>query len=79
MIDNNMRKKREQYLTLLEEKKRRIERNQMKYFEPYPWQKRFYASGLDNMQRLLMAANQVGKTKGASFEFAFHVTGRYRS
>jgi phage terminase large subunit-like protein len=77
MIDNNMRKKREQYLTLLEEKKRRIERNQMKYFDPYPWQKRFYASGLDNMQRLLMAANQVGKTKGASFEFAFHVTGRY--
>lgn len=77
MISPDLRKKREEYLELLEEKKRRIERNAMLHFKPYPWQRKFYKSGADNAQRLLMAANQVGKTKGASFEFAFHVTGQY--
>lgn len=77
MVSPDLRKKQEEYLTLLEEKKRRIERNAMAHFDPYPWQRKFYRSGADNAQRLLMAANQVGKTKGASFEFAFHVTGRY--
>lgn len=74
---DGLRKHREEYLALLEEKHRRKTQNQMQHFVPYHWQKLFYKAGISNMQRLLMAANQVGKTRGASFEFAFHVTGRY--
>lgn len=64
-------------LTLLEEKELRNSRRKLYHFIPYDWQKRFYAEGAKCMQRLLMAANQVGKTEGASFEFAMHVTGDY--
>ena len=44
---------------------------------PYPWQVEFHNAGIDNPERLLMAANRVGKTRSASAEVAIHATGLY--
>ena len=46
-------------------------------FSPYPWQSEFYNVGLKNKQRLLMAANRVGKTFSMAVEVAYHLTGNY--
>lgn len=46
-------------------------------YRPYPKQMEFHAAGLKYRERLLMAANQVGKTWGGGFELAMHLTGRY--
>lgn len=46
-------------------------------FEPYEWQRKFYGAGTTAKQRLMMAANRVGKTYSAAFEVACHLTGRY--
>jgi phage terminase large subunit-like protein len=43
----------------------------------YPWQAEFHNAGLDNPERLLMAANRVGKTECAAAEIAIHMTGEY--
>ena len=51
--------------------------NRIKYFEPYPWQADFYEAGYANKQRMLMAANRVGKTLSIAVEVAFHLTGEY--
>lgn len=64
-------------IQLLEEKLRRQRRNRARNFKPYEWQRRFYAAGAKHAQRLMMAANRVGKTFSAAQEFAYHVTGRY--
>lgn len=58
-------------------KERRTERNKLLTFDPYPRQYEFYKAGADNRERLLMAANQVGKTYSGAFEAAIHLTGRY--
>ena len=44
---------------------------------PYPWQIEFHNAGSANPERLLMAANRVGKTRTASAEVAIHATGLY--
>lgn len=44
---------------------------------PYPWQVEFHNAGAANPERLLMAANRVGKTRSASAEVAIHATGMY--
>jgi phage terminase large subunit-like protein len=49
----------------------------LKTYRPYPWQKDFHAAGKDNTERMLMAANRVGKTQCAAAEVAFHLTGDY--
>ncbi|MGV0128858.1 terminase large subunit domain-containing protein [Burkholderia gladioli] len=64
-------------LHALDEKARRLARNRLAAFHPYPWQREFFAAGLTNKQRALMAANRVGKTESAAFECAIHLTGRY--
>jgi len=48
-------------------------------YVPYPKQRAFHESGgpLSIRERLLVAANQVGKTWSAGFEHAMHLTGRY--
>jgi hypothetical protein len=35
-------------------------------YKPYPWQREFHDAGKDNPDRMLMAANRVGKTEGAA-------------
>ena len=51
--------------------------NRLSYFEPYNWQKEFYKAGKTNKQRMLMAANRVGKTASQAAEVAYHLTGLY--
>jgi phage terminase large subunit-like protein len=46
-------------------------------YQPYPWQKEFHAAGADHPERMLMAANRVGKTISAACEVSFHLTGEY--
>jgi phage terminase large subunit-like protein len=54
-----------------------IARNKILTYRPYPWQKEFHAAGRDNQERMLMAANRVGKTACAACEVAIHLTGDY--
>ncbi len=51
--------------------------NKIKKYEPYGWQFDFHRSGKDNPERLLRAANRVGKTFSASNEVVYHATGEY--
>ena len=55
--------------------------NQLFYFDPYPYQKQFHKAldmqGNPAQQRLLMAANKVGKTVAGAYETAIHLTGEY--
>ncbi len=49
----------------------------LRNYKPYPWQSEFHAAGKDHPERMLMAANRVGKTICAGAEVAFHLTGDY--
>ena len=57
--------------------KKRQQEYRLNYYEPYPFQKRFHEAGLDTNQRLLMAANRVGKSYVGAMEMALHLTGMY--
>lgn len=52
-------------------------RNRLANYRPYEKQREFHAAGKRFRERLLMAANQVGKTVSAGAEVAMHLTGRY--
>ena len=54
---------------------RRQREDKLKYYKPYPKQAQFHGSKV--RERLLIAANQVGKTWAGGFEAAMHATGRY--
>ncbi len=54
-----------------------IARNRIATYSPYQWQKDFHAAGVDNPERMLMAANRVGKTVSAACEISYHLTGDY--
>jgi hypothetical protein len=58
---------------------RRAEQRKLSRYRPYPWQLDFHNSGGENSQRLLMAANGVGKTVVGAAETAMHMTGKYPS
>lgn len=68
---------------LLAELERVRSLNKLKDYKPYEYQVRFHnATGFQTpgkpaSQRLLMAANKVGKTWSAAMEIAMHATGRY--
>lgn len=55
----------------------RASRRKLTSYVPYPKQREFHAAGRTHRERLLMAANQVGKTLSAGAEVAMHATGRY--
>ena len=57
----------------------RENQRQLLRYKPYNKQSEFHAAGALYRQRLLMAANQVGKTLAAGFELAMHATGEYPS
>lgn len=63
--------------TLLEQEIRDHERNQLSRYHPYRKQLQFHAAGIEHRERLLMAANQSGKTYAGAMEMAIHLTGRY--
>ena len=56
--------------------RRRIE-NKLAYYKPYVRQAEFHAAGAKYRERLLLAANQVGKTFAGAMEVAIQATGRY--
>jgi phage terminase large subunit-like protein len=64
---------------LKQEELRRIKGNRLAYYKPYLKQLEFHRAGAHDRERLLMAANQVGKTLCGGAEFAMHLTGRYPS
>lgn len=61
-------------LKLIERRKRE---NRLAFYKPYPFQQTFHDAGAENQERMLMAANRVGKTECAAAEVAMHLTGRY--
>jgi hypothetical protein len=60
-----------------EERQRLIAENSLAYYRPYPKQQQFHSAGATYRERLLMAANQSGKTLAGGMEAAMHATGRY--
>lgn len=64
-------------LELLKEKQRRVEENRIKDYESYEYQKKFHSEGKTSAQRILMAANRVGKTFCGAAETSYHMTGLY--
>lgn len=59
------------------EKVRRALEDRLRYYKPYAKQSEFHVAGYTARERLLMAANQVGKTWAGGSEAAMHATGRY--
>ncbi len=51
-----------------------LSENALEFYEPYPFQK---AHHTDVRERMVMAANRVGKTQCAAAEVAMHATGEY--
>lgn len=51
--------------------------NKLASYKPYPWQAEFHEAGKHFTERMLMAANRVGKTMSAGAEVAYHLTGEY--
>lgn len=62
---------------LIAQFKRAIAESKLSRWGPYPWQRKFYEAGRTNTERMLMAANGVGKTALAGAEVAIHMTGDY--
>lgn len=70
---------KQELFELLTDQALRKRRNKLLQYQPYPKQAAFHARGLDSRERLLMAANQVGKTFCGGAEAAMHLTGLYPS
>lgn len=67
-----------QHLPQIETQAKQLSRQRMLWtYQPYPKQREFHAAGKLYRERLLMAANQVGKTLCAGMELAMHMTGLY--
>jgi phage terminase large subunit-like protein len=54
-----------------------LRENKLSYYKPYPKQLSFHTAGANVRERLLMAANQSGKSFAGGMEAAMHATGRY--
>ena len=59
------------------ERQERIRFNRVKAYDPYPYQQKFHEGGSGANQRLLMAANRIGKSYCGSMELSYHLTGVY--
>ena len=46
-------------------------------YDPYPYQQKFHKTGSEANQRLLMAANRIGKSFSGAAEMSYHLTGLY--
>ena len=51
--------------------------NKLDFYDPYPYQQNFHETGSEANQRLLMAANRIGKSYCGAAEMAYHCTGLY--
>ena len=68
---------RREYLELLETREKLLAETRLVRYRPYAKQQEFHAAGKHARERLLIAANQVGKTLSAAAETAMHLTGLY--
>lgn len=68
---------RHRLMQVLQEKAYRAKRNRLGYYAPYEKQREFHEAGKRYQERLLCAANRVGKTFSAGAETSMHLTGRY--
>ena len=66
-----------EYLQVLQKYEEIKKYNQLHFFKPYEFQKKFYQKGKDVNVRALIAANRCGKTFSAAMEIAMHLTGKY--
>ena len=64
-------------LELVREQRKRERYNRIESYDPYPYQSIFHETGKDCNQRLLMAANRIGKSYCGSMELSYHLTGLY--
>ena len=71
------RKSLERAVEVARELKTRKRFNKLDFYDPYPYQEAFHATGAEARQRLLMAANRIGKSYCGAAEVAYHVTGLY--
>lgn len=62
---------------LRQETRRLLSERAIELYNPYPKQEAFHAHGLYARERLLLAANQTGKTTAAAAECSYHLTGLY--
>jgi len=74
LLDGYTQAKLRDVVTALADKMRY---NQLEYFRPFEYQKRFYETGVTSDRRGILAANRVGKTVATCYELAMHLTGRY--
>ena len=49
----------------------------MDFWRPYPKQREFFAAGKDHREVAQFAGSQLGKTEGAAYQMACHLTGVY--
>ena len=64
-------------LEIVQELERRKAYEKISNYDPLPYQDQFHETGRKNNQRLLMAANRIGKSYCGAAEMAFHLTGLY--
>src|SRR5262249_6146110 len=58
-------------------KQQRVEENRLQHYAPYPKQKLFHNARASHRERLLIAANQSGKSLAGGMEISMHATGIY--
>ncbi len=67
----------EKAVEIAKELRKRERFNKIDFYDPYPYQQEFHETGVGNNQRLLMAANRIGKSYCGAAEMAYHLTGLY--
>lgn len=75
MPSQNIENRRKLELVKAQHNRKRF--NRVGSYDPYPYQLRFHETGRDSNQRLLMAANRIGKSYCGSAELSYHLTGLY--
>ena len=67
----------EKAVEIARELRQRERFNKVDAYDPYPYQLDFHKTGKDSNQRLLMAANRIGKSYCGAAEMSYHLTGIY--
>ncbi|MBF4180584.1 terminase large subunit domain-containing protein [Lelliottia nimipressuralis] len=74
MVVSQGKEKMRQHIHLLRQAAYFNKFYKLDFFEPYPYQMRWYRSGSQYLLRYLSAANQIGKTYCEAVEFAYQAT-----
>ena len=62
---------------LREQRKREYALTELIQYDPYPYQQKFHDTSKESNQRLLMAANRIGKSYCGAAEMSYHLRGMY--